>query len=117
MVIGLIAFQVIFLVGSSCVYAATGRSVLGWGLLCLKSVSGWVLTEGPGGSLLSSQAGCLSLAMATGARGIALGSGFWFSVRSMANGLVTGVGIRGARRQATSPPSWPTKKNKDLLHI
>ncbi|GMN51500.1 hypothetical protein TIFTF001_020641 [Ficus carica] len=42
---------------------------------------GGVLTRGPGGGLLRSQVGCLSLAMATGAKDMTLGSGFWFSIR------------------------------------
>ncbi|GMN44183.1 hypothetical protein TIFTF001_013382 [Ficus carica] len=42
---------------------------------------GGVLTKGPGGGLLRYQVDCLSLTMATGVRGITLGSGFWFSAR------------------------------------
>ncbi|GMN68059.1 hypothetical protein TIFTF001_037113 [Ficus carica] len=35
-----------------------------------------------------------------------------FCLRSRADRLIAGVGIRGAHRWAIDPPSWPTKKNK-----
>ncbi|GMN40421.1 hypothetical protein TIFTF001_009646 [Ficus carica] len=107
------------------------RRPLAFPLTCeIKIRASSLRRSGRGPSL--SQVVCLSLAMVTGARGMALGSGFWFSVQG-GGGCAFLLEVTGAGRGPadSSPgsgfgglivgppvsPSWLTKENKQGVQL